>query len=836
MEKQDILSRDFAQKRAKMVSDVSYKIGIWLEKNSKKYSGRCEINFSLRVLDDLKIEFIGNVKTLSVNGREGEFKKENFAVIVPKKSLKKGKNVIAIGYENEYDKTGTGLHNFVDPEDGKEYIYTQFEPYDAHRFFPCFDQPDIKATYKLVVNAPKEWIIISNTIEEKTEEKEKRKITTFKEAPKFSPYLFHISAGEFHQFKDKFNKIPLRIFCRQSMTKYFSEEMFTFTKQGLEFYQKFFNYPYPFEKYDQIFVPEFNHGAMENVGAVTFSERFLFRYEPRRTERLGLADVVLHEMAHMWFGDLVTMKWWDDLWLNESFADFLSYLGLVRATEFKEGWQSFYARKAWAYVEDQWITTHPIAADAADTDAAFSNFDGISYSKGAAALKQLMFFIGEEAFKKGLSAYFKKYQWKNTNLKDFMGCMELASGKKLGAWVKMWIKTTGVNTIEPLIKSKGGKIDSLSVRQQPSKNNNLLREHRSKAAFFCGGEKLKDIPIHYKGKLTAIKGVAGLEGVDFVLLNYDDHDYVKELLEKNSVDYLIESIDQITEGLARQMAYGALWQMVRDALIDPKKYLKLIIRKSPGEKDLLILESLFNRSAAILEAYLDDKDYYLYSEKLYELAWENLQKDIGRERKDVWFYLLATAASGCKSLGNMVGLLEGKIKIKDFVFNQEQRWASIGRLAIVGDRRVDGLIEKELEKDPSDKGRKEAFSAIVAKDEKKGEHWNLFVEGEKYSLDYLRIGMRNFFSRRQKESMRVYIDMFFDIIQNIFEDKNRKYAEDFFGILFPDVYVEQGFLKKCKNFLKNNPKMPLLLKESLLESADELERSLRILEKYSKSN
>ncbi len=828
----DILTRKFAEKRFEQVSNVSYNLGIFLKKHSKTYRGRCEITFFLKKMEDLKIDFIGSVKQLFVNSKESGFKIDGFSILINKKKLIKGENKILVEYENKYDTTGTGLHHFVDPEDKREYLYTQFEPYDAHRVFPCFDQPDIKAIYKLTLSAPKEWKIISNTLEEKTENKGDGKITYFKRTPKFSTYLFHLSAGEFHQFSESFNKIPLRIFCRQSLKKYFRQEMFTFTKQGLEFYQKFFGREYPFEKYDQIFMPEFNHGAMENVGAVTFSERFLFRYEPRRTERSGLADVVLHEMVHMWFGDLVTMKWWDDLWLNESFADFLSYLGLVRATEFKDGWQSFYARKAWAYVEDQWVTTHPIAADAPDTDTAFSNFDGISYSKGAAALKQLMFFIGEEAFKKGLQNYFKKYEWGNTTLKDFLGCMENASRKRLDKWAKMWLETTGVNTIEPEIKTSGNWLESLEIRQHPSFKNNLLREHKSQIAVFKNGKKIKEIDATYSGASTKINGIVNLEKPDIICLNYNDHDYVKERLDEHSVNYALHNIEEIQDNLARQMVYGALWQMVRDALLDPKEYLELVIEKSFKEKNLFILESLFNRVGNIFAYYLKDGQYYEYSEKFYSFALENLKKQMDKELKDAWFNLLALSIPGSKNPEKIVELLNGKMKIENFPFNQEQRWSAISRLAIFGHKGIDELIEKELKRDPSDKGKKEAFAAKVAKPEKKKKHWDLFVNGERYSLDYLRTGMSRFFSRRQKEDLRDFMDLFFKEILPIFKNKNRKYAEDFFDSLFPSVYIQQDFLKACKEFLKQNPKMPLLLKESLLESLDELERSLRILEKY----
>ena len=318
------------------------------------------------------------------------------------------------------------------------------------------------------------------------------------------------------------------------------------------------------------------------------------------------------------------------------------------------------------------------------------------------------------------------------------------------------------------------------------------------------------------------------------MLNYNDHDYVKERLDKDSADYALRSIEELKDDLTRQMVYGSLWQMVRDALLDPKKYLELVMEKTPSEKNLFILESLFSRASGILGSYITDKGYFEFCEKIYDFALENLEKENSREIKDVWFNLLSSSIGGCKNPEKIVQLLENKIKIKNFPFNQEQRWAAINRLAVFGHPKTDELIKKELKKDNTDKGRKEAFAATVAKKEKKKEHWELFVKGEGQSLDYLRTGMSRFFSRKQKEGLRGFADSFFKEILGIFEKKNRKYAEDFFDNLFPSVYVEKIFLKKCQDFVENNKKLPLLLKESMMESIDELQRSLKILKKFGK--
>ncbi len=832
---EDVLTRDVAKKRAAVISKVHYNLELFFQSKSKTYRGKCEIIFNFKKGEDLRLDFIGRVKQLKVNGvKIPDYKKEEYAILIPEKSLEDGQNSIEVEYENEFNHSGDGLHQFIDPEDGNEYIYSNFEPYDAHRMFPCFDQPDLKATYILAVTSPSQWLVVSNASEEKILDKGEIKIRQFKKTQPFSTYLFHISAGPFSAFHTKHGNLDLRIFCRPTMKKHVREkEIFLLTKQGLDFYSSFFDYKYPFEKYDQIFVPEFNSGAMENVAAIAFSEHYLFRHEPTRTERSRLANVILHEMVHMWFGDLVTMRWWGDLWLNESFADFFSYFGMSKATEFLDAWQLFYARKAWAYYQDQLVTTHPIAADAPDTEIAFTNFDGISYSKGAAVLKQLLYFLGEDIFKKGLGIYFKKYQWKNTELKDFLDCMTEASGVDLTGWSKIWLETTGVNSIEGVYSVGGNNINSFTLKQNPS--GDVFRPHRTEIALFyqngdlCEKEKL--VNLFYQEPTTTVDSLVGVKKPDLVYLNYNDHDYVKDIFDENSLNYVLNNMEKIKENLTKQMVIGSLWQMVRDAKLDPEKYLNLVFTKSPKENTLILLERMFITAGYALGYYVKDEKYEQWCEKFSKLAWENIQKeDVPKENKNAWFLILV-ASTGVKSANKLVDLLKGKIQIKNFDFNQEQRWDTITKLASFGHSEIDDLIKKELERDPTDIGKKSAFEADVAKLENKEKYWKVFVEGKEYSLDYLRTGMGGFYSKKQKEKLRHYVDLFFDGIEKIFEQHERQYAKTFFNSLFPALFVERETVLKGETIAKKK-KLNQVLKKDLLEALDEMRRTLKILETF----
>ena len=485
-------------KRFKCFTDVSYVVELGVPKGDW-YTGRVQYEF--KVIEkptgqDLFFDFRGvKIGKYVINGQDalagGQNLFNNHHVAIPTALLKVGEvNKISMFILNKYRSDGCGFHNFIDQEDKRQYLYTQFEPGHAHWFFPLFDQPDLKATWQLSVKVDGDWTAISNEAEVEDAGKvqaldqavDEAKAVFGDEAVKFnepktfifntsfkiSTYLYAFVAGPFgYHEKITEGMPPMRIYARQSLVADVDHErMFMVTQCGIEFYEVFFGRKYPFRKYDQVFVPEHNYGAMENVGCVTYNENYIYRGEtPTLAKRLRFSITNLHELAHMWFGNLVTMKWWNDLWLNESFATFMSFLVMSKSAKLQEYhgtcWVTFNQYKFWGISTDQLSSTHSICTECNDTDEAESMFDGISYGKGSAFLKQFFNIIGYEVMSKGLHAYFEKHAWGNTTLPDFVGCMAEAykqSGdKSLGAdfdlaeWCDTWLNTSGINVLEPIL-------------------------------------------------------------------------------------------------------------------------------------------------------------------------------------------------------------------------------------------------------------------------------------------------------------------------------------------------------------------------------------------------
>ena len=837
------LTREMAMTRAKQVHRVSYSLWFAIDDHHEDFRGRTVINFELReksqdFSSELLIDFTdGTIRALGINGTQLsaddiKLRYDGHRIHLRVGELIHGANRIEISYAHVYEKDGMGLHRFKDPVDSLSYMFSDNEPYHAHLIFPCFDQPDLKASYELTVEAPKEWEVIGNTLEREVTTVDGRNSWQFPPSPVFSTYLFALIAGPFKSWKSDANGIPLRLFARQSLAKYVdAPEWFEVTKRGLEFYNIQFAYLYPYAKYDQILVPEFNHGAMENVGAVTFTERMIFRSKVTADRRRGRADVILHEMAHMWFGDLVTMRWWNGLWLNESFATFmastaLSTISYEPGAQFKNVWQAFFSgEKEWAYWEDQLVTTHPIEVHVPDTDHAFANFDGITYGKGAAVLKQLGFYLGEEDFKEGLQRYFQKFANRNTTLTDFIHSLSEASGQNLTDWEKTWLQTTGVNTITANweCNPEDGTLTKLSLTQTPSQPGNQLRSHKTIIGLYHWPKKgahseLKSteaIEFEYSKAETNVDEAIGKACPAMVFPNDQDQDYVRVTLDPKTLETVRAHLSAVGDSLTRQMIWHTLWDMVITTKLSAQDYAQIAMSQLATEKDSQIVQKVLEKfvssdpHALTILKILSGDDHAKYSEKFQ--AWLNTHlRDAapGSDLQLIWFQAYLSATKNETTLAFLESLLTGKQKIRGLAIEQDRRWEIIRTLARNGHPDSQGLIEKELLADATEMGQKEAAGAQASfptPDNKT--HWFKVVTRQsetasenKLNLSSLQPIMRKFHISDQEGLSRAWVDPYFAALSTLAKSEDDEIMSAFTRFMFPAL-CDQVVSQKTATFL-----------------------------------
>jgi aminopeptidase N len=609
------LTRSEAAERARILSVDSYEVELDLTASETTFPSTTTIRFSCDEPGASTFaDLVGAVvHEISLNGRPVDV--SAYADSRIELSGLAADNVLRVVADCAYSRSGEGLHRFVDPADDRVYLYTQFEVPDARRVFTTFEQPDLKASFIFSVTAPEDWQMVSNAATPTpTPVRDGVARWDFAATPRISTYITALIAGEYHVERDTyrgdFGEIPLGLFCRQSLAEHLdSDAILEVTRQGFALFEGAFAMGYPFGKYDQLFVPEYNMGAMENAGAVTFRDEYLFRSRQTVSAYESRANTILHEMAHMWFGDLVTMRWWDDLWLNESFAEWASHHAAATATQYSQAWTGFTnQRKNWAYRQDQLPSTHPIAADNFDLQAVEVNFDGITYAKGASALRQLVAWVGEPEFFAGLRSYFAEHAYGNAVLQDLLRHLEAASGRELGSWTKEWLQTSGVNTLTPVFEvDADGVFTSFTVQQTAHPDFPTLRRHRIAIGLYDrtddGLVRSSRVEVDVAGDETPIDALVGLRRPDLVLLNDDDLTYAKIRLDEQSLATATTSIDAFTESLPRALCWGSAWDMTRDAEMRATDFVTLVLQGVGKESDLTAVGSLLRQGQLALTAY-----------------------------------------------------------------------------------------------------------------------------------------------------------------------------------------------------------------------------------------
>jgi aminopeptidase N len=831
----DNLTRDEARDRAALINVSSYDIELDLTGSAETtFGSRTTVLFTSRTPGaSTFIEIAApTLNSATLNGQPLELSDfDGSRLQLP--GLGEA-NELVVDAECAYSRTGEGLHRFLDPVDDEVYLYTQFETYDAHRMYACFDQPDLKANFHLHVKAPEHWTVISNGVG--AQDPENPGQWTFAQTPRMSTYITALIAGPYYSIYDHHDGIDLGLFCRASLGEYLDpDELFTVTKQGFDFFHRVFDYRYPFGKYDQLFVPEFNAGAMENAGAVTFLEDYVFRSKVTDARRERRAETILHEMAHMWFGDLVTMRWWDDLWLNESFATYASVLAQTGATRWTGAWTTFATtEKAWAARQDQLPSTHPIVADATDMEAVKTNFDGITYAKGASVLKQLVAWVGQNEFLAGLRSYFRRYEYDNTSLSDLLEELEVASGRRLDGWAKEWLETTGVNTLRTRFETdSSGIYTSFDVVQEAVAEHPTLRSHRLAIGLYDrtenGLERRERVELDIAGPLTEVTKLVGARQPDLLLLNDDDLTYAKIRLDERSLATTVESIGEVRESLPRALLWSAAWDMTRDAEMAARDHLRLVLGGLVAEDDISMVQTLLARAALAIEAYGDPANRSAARKQLTDGAYELLQAtDPSSDQQLALLYTVATAEDPA-GLDRVRAIFDGTEQLPGLVLDTELRWHLLIELAAHG-RATEADIAAELAADPTAAGEKRAASARTAMPnaEAKAAAWAAVVERDELS-NHMAIATMRTFWRPEPAQLAVtlpYVERFFEVVGDVWRERSMDSAQTFTELLFPSEVISEDVLALVDRFLAEEAPQPAL-RRMMVEARDTMARALR---------
>ncbi|MDT0306438.1 aminopeptidase N [Streptomyces sp. DSM 44917] len=810
------LTRSEAQERARLLGVDSYQIALDLSGAQEGGTFRSEttVHFTVREAGPSFIDLVApEVEEVVLNGHRLD-PAEVFAdsrIALP--ALAEGHNELRVIADCAYTNTGEGLHRSVDPVDQQAYLYTQFEVPDARRVFACFEQPDLKATFQFTVTAPEGWTVISNS----PTPEPKDNVWAFEPTPRISSYITAIVAGPYHSvhssWTDGERTVPLGLYCRPSLAEHLdSEAIFDVTRQGFDWFQEKFDHPYPFAKYDQLFVPEFNAGAMENAGAVTIRDQYVFRSKVTDAAYEMRAETILHELAHMWFGDLVTMEWWNDLWLNESFATYTSIACQAHApgSRWPHAWTSFANQmKTWAYRQDQLPSTHPIMAEIRDLDDVLVNFDGITYAKGASVLKQLVAYVGQDAFFSGVQAYFKRHAWSNTRLTDLLSALEETSGRDLKAWSRAWLETAGINVLRPelTVDPVAKVVREFAIRQEApalpagAKGEPVLRPHRIAVGLYGltpeGTLARTDrIELDVTGERTEVPQLVGRPRPDVILLNDDDLSYAKVRLDPESLAVVTAHLGDFAESLPRALCWASAWDMTRDGELATRDYLSLVLSGIGKESDIGVVQTLHRQVKMALDLYAAPAWRETGLGLWAEATLEHLRAaPAGGDHQLAWARAFAGAARTDAHLGLLAALLDGSETIEGLTVDTDLRWAFLHRLAATG-RADEPEIAAELARDATSAGERHAASARAARPtpEAKAEAWAAVVEGDKLPNAVQEAVIGGFVQTEQRELLAPYAEKYFAALKGVWESRSHEMAQQIAVGLYPSLQTEQATL------------------------------------------
>ena len=844
------LNEQDARERSARVGKVAYDLDFELDGEQDEFSGQVAISFELSDASrNLTLDFVGGTVTqVHVNGHTIDVPYNGYFLSLPANALREGSNGVQIAFSHRYSADGSGLYRFRDPIDGRDYLYTNFEPYDANRLFPCFDQPDLKATYATRVTVPADWQVISIVDESEVTDLGDSRRWSFPKSVRISTYIYALHAGGYQRWESTAGDIPLRLFARVSVAEYvYPEDWFLPTRQGFEFFEGYFDIPYPFAKYDQVIVPHFNPGAMENVGAVTFNERFLQRGTVTRQARRSLASVILHEMAHMWFGNLVTMDWWNGLWLNESFATFMATLAMGEATEFTEAGLMAYRSSIRAYRADERDTTHPIEMPTLDTDTAFANFDAITYSKGSATLTQLNHLVGPEVFRLGVSAYLKSHAYGNTTIDDFLGAIAKAADMDLEDWSADWLQQPGTNFVEVEFSCRNDRIEDLSIVQATPDEWPTLRTHRTQLGFYNfdrdDGVEIRVLPVTYAGARTDVPAPE-IRCPEFVYANHGDWDYARVDFDREELSVLRDHLNKFDDPLIRSMLWQGIYNMVDYLRLSPGDFIDIALANVHREPDddlaRQVLGGLQN-SWSYLRRLEDDEEYLVkLSDKIESFMWGAfLNSEPGSDRQLLWFDNFRGSVTSASGLDRLASMLLAELQLPDgFVFDQDRRWGVLQKLSGYAHPNTEELLVVEQARDPSDKGRRRSLSVEAARPDREQQRRlvaMLLESSEDLSVADARSYSGGLFPLHQHDLQLEIVGEVLDRLQDVSDRVDPRYFGSITGGPLGTI-CDQSYLDQLEHAVAQSATLHPSLRKRLLNMRFDVRRCLEVGEALSAEN
>ncbi|ACQ80875.1 aminopeptidase N [Beutenbergia cavernae DSM 12333] len=850
------LTRVEAQQRAATVRSRSYDVELDLARGDKVFGSRTTLRFDAEPGSTTFVDLIApTVHSVTLNGRELDVADVFHDSRITLDGLE-ASNEVVVDADCAYMHTGEGLHRFVDPVDGEVYLYSQFEVADSRRVLAVFEQPDLKATFAFTVLAPSHWVVVSNSptpqpevVTEGDGHDGGTSRWSFEATPVLSSYVTAIIAGPYHgEFSELTSSdgrtIPLGVYCRASLAEHLdSGNIVDITKAGFAFYEEAFALPYPFAKYDQLFVPEFNAGAMENAGAVTFLENYVFRSKVPDAMVERRAVTILHELAHMWFGDLVTMRWWNDLWLNESFAEYASTLATAEATSWTQAWTTFSSlEKSWAYRQDQLPSTHPIVAEITDLEDVAVNFDGITYAKGASVLKQLVAWVGRDEFLAGVRAYFAKHAHGNTELRDLLAELEATSGRDLTAWSALWLEKAGVTLLRPVVETDDANvITSFAIAQEVPAEWPTQRPHRLAVGGYDvadGGSLVRRLRVELDvaGALTPVPELVGERLPDLVLVNDDDLAYAKVRLDDASLATALEHLRGFDDSLPRSLVWAAAWDMTRDGEWPATQFVDLVLRNIDAETDSTVVLVLLRQLAQTIETYVDPSAREEVGSRAAARLWELAQGAApGSDAQLQLVKAYAARARGEEALAVVRGLLDGEIVLAGLAVDVDLRWELLTALA-AGGAATESDVSAELERDATATGQRAAAAARAAfpTAQAKADVWAAVVEADELPNAVQSAVIASFGRSHDRSLLVPYVEGYFASLERIWAERTNEMAQNIVTGLYPsllaDIDSSHGVdvLAVTDTWLDQLGERTPALRRLVVEAEDGVRRALRV--------